>query len=81
MRPRWMRNHSSCPECGKVLEQDQTPAIINKVRHNPRCPFCGVEWGYQDFWDYQHEKWGHEPGLRFDDEEPETEADDDQDEN
>lgn len=64
MRPRWMRNHLSCPDCGHVF----TDADPEAQCVNPKVPFdctkCGCHYAHEDFWKEHDLKVGAKPFIR-----------------
>jgi hypothetical protein len=74
MKPRWMRNHWSCPDCGKIFTTDEISDIMRRgtikwvgmiPKQGPEkafdCPACKAHWPAEDFHNFQAEKWGHLP--------------------
>ena len=53
MKPRWMRNHYSCPDCGIIIPFPDCEKITNFD-----CERCGAHYSEQDFTQFQMEKWG-----------------------
>lgn len=77
MKPRWMRNHWGCPDCGKTFTKDEL-AVVFRIHIDPPktltelntrpfdCPHCGAHYAHEDFEHEQALKWGY---ARIDDEE------------
>lgn len=78
MKPRWMRNHIACPECGHIYTEDTLDqAMIPKLDINSgrlihpdgfNCVKCKTHFSVQDFWAEQSEKWKreHQPEENYD---------------
>lgn len=73
MKPRWMRNHWSCPDCGKIFTTEEISDMMAQTESTPSglvrriqdkafdCPHCKAHYPAEDFHDFQAEKWGHLP--------------------
>ena len=69
MKPRWLRRHCSCPDCGKAFTIEELDLIMG-VRTSPNgilkgegpfnCPYCKAHWTARDFWAENQEKWNRE---------------------
>ncbi|GEM_PF-4753494 len=56
MKPRWMRTHIACPDCGQIIDEENAPRMKSvefgvklEARHFD-CPRCGVHYTAEDFW-------------------------------
>lgn len=64
MKPRWMRNHVSCPTCGKIVyESDEGWKHIRGGTASYDCTKCGAHHSWEDFWEHNHEKWDRTADL------------------
>lgn len=75
MKPRWMRRHFSCPECGQAygVDGDANPKYLMDLHrampHDPfdankhpdgfNCLVCNAHFSYEDFKRENEEKWDH----------------------
>jgi hypothetical protein len=57
-KPKWLRSHYSCPDCGQVYS-------IEEIKHlsSFNCKRCSAHYTNQDFHDENAEKWGFVPSL------------------
>lgn len=75
MKPRWMKSHVSCPNCGHIYQTADelaqhtksenrkeygTGKILSNVPVAVDCPNCFDYRTYHDFWMEQEFKWGQE---------------------
>lgn len=75
MKPRWMRNHYGCPDCGKTFTTDEITGLMTTIKRTDSgiiergpdkafdCPHCKAHYAAEDFHDYHAEKWGYVPSL------------------
>lgn len=71
MKPRWMRMHISCPECGRILKDENDPSITRVfVKSTPSkmaswkdvcfdCPQCKIHLSAKEFWQAHEDKIAH----------------------
>ncbi len=60
MRPRWMRNYISCPDCGHIFKRESSLEVYDYKKHFD-CLNCQAHYTNEDFWDFQLEKAGFKP--------------------
>ena len=57
MKPKWMRNNASCPECGYVIEIEDAPKVGEKATFD--CSRCKVHFTGEEFWEAHNDKLAH----------------------
>lgn len=64
MKPKWMRLHASCPDCGLIIDNGFAEIAGRTIRCmdkdcNFDCPRCKAHYAGDDFWESNHDKNAH----------------------
>ena len=62
MKPRWLKNHAACPDCGLIVSEGyqvigEKSFRVMDARSNFTCARCGAHYAAEDFWESNHDKW------------------------
>jgi DNA-directed RNA polymerase subunit RPC12/RpoP len=55
MKPKWLRQYLSCPECGFIVKEDLER--LGGDDNHFDCSKCKAHFSNQDFWTENIEKW------------------------
>ncbi len=50
MKPKWMRNHIGCPDCGRTITIEMPEAQCCNEGVPFDCTRCGAHYAHEDFW-------------------------------
>lgn len=67
MKPRWMKRHYACPDCGLIIEEKNCPHFASDngaLRYRAfDCPRCGVHYTPDEFFELNEDKWNREHSV------------------
>lgn len=64
MKPKWMKRHFACPDCGLIVDEHDCPHEASDngaLKYQPfDCPRCGAHYTPEEFMDLNQDKWNRE---------------------
>lgn len=64
MKPKWMKRHFACPDCGFIIEESNCPheasdnGSLSYLAFD--CPRCKSHYTPEEFFDLNQDKWNRE---------------------